>query len=106
MNTKMVVCAVAVSAACTFLLRALPFFAFSGSRKMPEWMEKLGHALPAAIMAVLIIYCLRDAGTDFVSKGIPELSAAALTAAFHKWKHNTLLSVLAGTCAYMLLICI
>ena len=52
--------AVAVSALITFGLRALPFLAFSGSRKMPASLERLGQALPSAIMAVLIIYCMKD----------------------------------------------
>ena len=56
MTTSYFITAVAVSALITFGLRALPFFAFSGSRKMPASLERLGQALPSAIMAVLIIF--------------------------------------------------
>lgn len=48
----------------TFGLRALPFAVFRGKRKMPVWLEQLGKALPPLIMAVLIVYCLRDITTD------------------------------------------
>ncbi|RHQ57406.1 hypothetical protein DWY36_13150 [Firmicutes bacterium AF25-13AC] len=44
----------------TFGLRALPFAIFRGERKMPVWLEQLGKELPPLIMAVLIVYCLRD----------------------------------------------
>ena len=37
---------------------------FSRKRKMPVWLEQLGKALPPLIMAVLIVYCLRDITTD------------------------------------------
>ena len=44
----------------TFGLRALSFDIFRGERKMPVWLEQLGKELPPLIMAVLIVYCLRD----------------------------------------------
>lgn len=60
MSTPMLAAAIVLSAAITFGLRALPFLIFSGERKMPDWLQKLGEMLPSAIMAVLIIYCLKD----------------------------------------------
>ena len=38
------------------------------------------------------------------SRGIPELASIFLVVALHKWKHNMLLSILAGTVCYMLMI--
>ena len=67
MTTSYFITAVAVSALITFGLRALPFLAFSGSRKMPASLERLGQALPSAIMAVLIIYCMKDIPTGGIS---------------------------------------
>ena len=95
---------IGVSAVITFLLRALPFIAFGGGRKMPQWLERLGQMLPAAIMAVLVVYCLKDIGGDFVGTGIPKLAAAAVVAISYKLKHNMLLSVFGGTAVYMLII--
>lgn len=74
---KGIVITILISAAITFLIRALPFIFFNGSRQMPEKVRKLGEVLPSAIMAVAITY---------------------------KWKHNTLISILIGTLCYMLLI--
>lgn len=96
--------AVAVSALITFVLRALPFLAFSGSRKMPASLERLGQALPSAIMAVLIIYCMKDIPTGGISAAVPKLLAAAVVFITYKWKHQTLVSILLGTISYMMLL--
>lgn len=62
MNTKYILIGIAVSAVVTFALRALPFVIFNGKRQMPEMLVKLGKVLPATIMAVLIVYCLKGGG--------------------------------------------
>lgn len=104
MTTGTILLGIGVSAVITFLLRVLPFIAFRGDRKMPQWLERLGQILPAAIMAVLIVYCLKDIGGDFVGTGIPKLAAVAVVAISYKLKHNMLLSVFGGTAVYMLII--
>ena len=72
--------AIAVSAVITFGLRALPFVLFRGGRSMPDWMKRLGQILPSAIMAVLVV------------------------AVSYKWKHNTFISIIAGTAVYMVML--
>ena len=64
----------------------------------------LGKVLPVAIMATLVVYCLRS--TTFTSAGgfLPQFIAVAVTAALHLWKQNTLISVFAGTVIYMCLV--
>ena len=86
----------------TFGLRALPFAVFRGKRKMPVWLEQLGKALPPLIMAVLIVYCLRDITTDPKHIGIAQMAGVLATAISYKWKHNTLISILLGTVSYMM----
>jgi branched-subunit amino acid transport protein AzlD len=95
--------AILLAAVITFALRALPFVFFHGERRMPQRLVELGKLLPSAIMAVLIVYCLKDVGSDWLHIGIPKLLAVAVVAVSYKWKHNTLLSILAGTVCYMLL---
>ena len=96
--------AVLVSAAATFLMRSLPFLIFRGDRKMPQWMERLGEVLPPAIMAVLVVYCLKGAVTDWKTNALPQLLAVLTVGLSYKWKHHTLLSIVAGTAIYMLFI--
>ena len=99
-----VVLAIFISALITFLLRALPFLLFSGDRRMPDWLSRLGAVLPSAIMAVLIVYCLKGVKSDIIGTGIPSAIAVLVVALSFKWKHNTFLSILSGTAVYMLLL--
>lgn len=90
----------AICAACTFLERLLPFLVFRSGR-VPAVISYLGKVLPTAIMATLVIYCLRS--TSFTSWGgfVPQAVAVGVTALLHLWKGNTLVSVLGGTVTYM-----
>ena len=100
MNTKMALIAIFVSAVITFGLRALPFLVFQEGKELPDQIKRLGMVLPSSIMAVLIVYCLKDVGDDFMADGLWKLIAAAITAVSYKWKHNTLISILLGTVSY------
>lgn len=104
MKTSYVAAAIVLSALITFALRVFPFFAFSGARTMPRWVERLGQTLPGAIMAVLLVYCLRDVGADWLKIGLPKLLGVAATAASYKLKSNMMLSIVVGTLVYMVLI--
>ena len=99
-----VVLAIFISALVTFSLRSLPFLLFSGERKMPGWLSRLGAVLPSAIMAVLIVYCLKGAKSDPIGTGIPSAIAVLIVALSYKWRHSTFLSILVGTAVYMLLL--
>ena len=99
-----VVLAIFIAAVVTFSLRALPFLLFSGNRKMPDWLSRLGAVLPSAIMAVLIVYCLKGVKSDMIGTGVPSAIAVLVVALSYKWKHNTFLSILFGTAVYMLLL--
>ena len=93
---------IATMAVVSALIRFLPFILFS--KNTPKPVLYLGKVLPYAIIAMLVVYCLKDVSIFKGSRGIPELISIALVAALHKWKKNTLLSILAGTICYMLLI--
>ena len=95
---------IAVCAAATMLTRFLPFLVF-GSRggKVPEVVEYLGRTLPAAMMGLLVVYCLKDV-PESGHYGIPELIAILFIVALHKWKKSTLLSIGGGTVLYMVLV--
>ena len=93
-----------VSAVCTLTLRALPFVLFRKDKAMPAWLSRLGEALPSAIMAVLVIYCLKDVGTDWMGIGLPKLAAVVMVMLSYHLSRNTLVSIFVGTAGYMLLI--
>ena len=91
-----------VMAAGTILTRFLPFILFPDGKKMPRYVEYLGHVLPYATMGLLVVYCLK--GISLFSAPFPEFLACALVAALHAWKRNSLLSIGAGTVFYMILV--
>lgn len=95
---------IAVTAICTLLIRALPFLIFGGNRRVPDVVDYLGKVLPAAVMATLVVYCLRKVDFTAGNRGIPELISVALVAGLHLWKKNILLSVGFGTVCYMFLV--
>ena len=92
---------VAVMSVVTILLRAAPFLIFKN--KAPAYVIYLGQVLPPAIIGMLVIYCLKDAKLLSAPYGAPEIIAGLLVVGLHAWKRNILLSILAGTVAYMLL---
>lgn len=95
---------IAVTAVCTIFIRAIPFLIFGGKKSVPEFIHYLGNFLPAAIMATLVVYCLRGIHLFQGTHGIPELTAAGLVAFLHSWKKNILLSVGLGTIYYMFMV--
>ena len=93
---------VVVVAAVTITIRFLPFLIFR--KCTPKIILYMGKVLPYAIMGMLVVYCLKNVSFTTGSHGIPEALAVTLVALLHKWKHNTLLSILVGTVAYMLML--
>lgn len=91
-------------AAGTQITRWLPFVLFPEHREPPKVVAYLGRVLPAAMMGLLVVYCLRSVDLLSGSHGLPEAIAVAVIAALHLWKRNVLLSIAGGTAVYMLLV--
>ena len=104
LSTGAAIAAIAVMAIVTFLTRALPFLLFDRGESPPKLVLYLGRVLPPAIIAMLIVYCLR--GVSFSTPGgwVPQLLCVAVVVALHLWKHNNLLSIFGGTVLYMVLV--
>ena len=104
LSTGAAIAAIAVMAIVTFLTRALPFLLFDRGESPPKIVLYLGRVLPPAIIAMLIVYCLR--GVSFSTPGgwVPQLLCVAVVVALHLWKHNNLLSIFGGTILYMVLV--
>ncbi len=96
--------AIAIMAVVTALLRFLPFLIFKGKGSTPPLVEKLGRMLPCAVIAMLVVYCLKDMTFATTAGYLPAIIAGLLVAILHVWKKNTLLSVISGTVCYMLLV--
>ena len=95
---------VGVCALITAALRFIPFLVFGGKRKTPAFIAYLGKVLPFAIMGMLVVFCLKNVTLTSYPHGIPEILGVITVVVLHIWKRNTLLSIVAGTVAYILLV--
>ncbi|MBP8865541.1 MAG: AzlD domain-containing protein [Acetobacterium sp.] len=95
--------ALTVVALVTILTRSLPFLFFGGKKELPETVSYLGTVLPAAIMIILVVFCLRNTILTAYPFGLPELLSMAVVIVVHWIKKNVFLSIVAGTGLYMIL---
>lgn len=87
----------------TLLCRAAAFLFFR-DRKPPEFVDYPQLFLPPVVMPLLVLNGLKGVRFDRAPFGLPELAATGLTALLHAWKRAVLLSIVAGTALYMILI--
>lgn len=104
MSTKEVYIAIAIVAAITFAIRMFPLFFFSRRDTIPKIVRDLGNLLPYSMMALLVVYCLRTIKFDSLSGFMPLTIASLVTAGSYIWKRKSILSIVAGTAVYMILI--
>lgn len=104
MNNMYVFIAIFVIAFVTALLRFLPFIIFNDKNKIPKFIQYLGSVLPYSIMAMLVIYCLKDISFMHYTFFLAELISVIVVVIIHVWKRNTILSIIGGTALYMILI--
>ena len=95
---------IAVMAGVTFLTRALPFLLFDRGEKPPRVVLYLGRVLPPAIIAMLIVYCVRGVTFAAPAGWVPTLLAGLAAVLLHLWKGNDLLSIFGATGLYMVLV--
>ena len=98
----------------TMITRFTPFIVFRPEKPTPKYISYLGKVLPAAVFAMLVVYCLRNifivqhTATGFQGTVSPDATAqilgVMLTIIVHLWRKNMMLSIACGTIGYMLLI--
>ena len=88
----------------TMMTRFLPFLIFRSNRPTPRYIQYLGKVLPATVMALLVVYCLKSTTFSAPSGFLPQFIAVAVVAVLHLWKGKTLLSIVGGTVCYMILV--
>ena len=59
--------------------------------------------MPATLIGMLVVYCLKDVRIASAPHGLPELLAGTAVVVLPARKRNSLLSILSGTLIYMLL---
>lgn len=69
---------VIICAVITEALRALPFVCFGGKKGVPRLIAALGETLSPAIMAALVVYCLKNVPFGTMTDGAKQLIARPL----------------------------
>ncbi|MEV0279958.1 AzlD domain-containing protein [Streptomyces sp. NPDC050610] len=100
-DTRYAIAAILVTAAVTWGLRALPFVALTPLRAS-KTVQYLSARVPAGVMIILLVYCLRDIPLTHAASLAP-LIALAVTIGLHIWRRNALLSILCGTAVHVIL---
>lgn len=100
-HTALMIAACAIG---TMVTRALPFVIWSGERKTPPYILWLGNVLPYAIMAMLVVYCLRNVDFGTTSSYVPAAISVVVTGGIQAWKRDSIMSIIVGTVCYMVLI--
>ncbi|WP_334086593.1 AzlD domain-containing protein [Helicobacter typhlonius] len=93
---------IALIALNTLLSRFLPFIIFAKST--PTFIVPLGKVLPSAIIAMLIVYCLKDMDLEHSPYGLNEIIAVLVVSYIHIVFKIPVLSIVCGTITYMILI--
>ena len=60
MNNLQILLAIIVTALVTAATRFLPFLIFGTKRETPPFITYLGKVLPYAVMAMLVVFCLKN----------------------------------------------
>ncbi len=93
-----------IAALVTFLIRLFPFVLFGGRRELSPKIKQIVDLLPPAIIAVLVIYCLKESIITFGDTTLAALAGVISTVLVHLRKRNTLISIVVGTVVYMVMI--
>lgn len=88
----------------TMLTRFLPFLIFREGKETPGFIKYLGSALPPAVFALLVVYCLKGVNFLVYPFGLPEIIAVLSVVGIHLLFKQMLISIGAGTVIYMVLI--
>ena len=88
----------------TVFTRFIAFVMFPDQKRPPKVIQYLGSVLPFAVMGLLVVYSLKNVTPLTGNHAIPEFLAMVCIVVLHLWKRNLLLSITAGTIAYMLMV--
>ena len=102
-NTEILITALMIVIGTAFL-RFLPFLIINKSLSENRYVQFLGKILPYSMIALLVVYCLKDINIIKFTYALPELISIAVIVVLHIIKRNVLISIGAGTILYMFLV--
>lgn len=102
-DTQHVVAIVAVSAAITWALRALPFAVLAPMRRSAV-VRYLSVHMPLGVMVILSLYTLRTVPDAPTLANVAVGVSLTVTLLLHFWRRNALLSIVGGTVTHVLIV--
>ncbi|WP_053388070.1 branched-chain amino acid transporter permease [Leucobacter japonicus] len=103
-DTVFLIVAIATAGVITLALRALPFAVVQPLRRS-RFIARLGTWMPAGILLILAVVVLRDQIVAAPERWWAVLVATAITVIVHLIsRRRALVSIAAGTAAYILLV--
>lgn len=97
-----IVTALTVAVTITFSLRAIPFGVKTALRRS-ALLADIGRWMPLGAISILAVYALTTIDTASPTHGVPELCGVGVTVPIHLWRHNLVLSLVAGTAACLVM---
>jgi branched-subunit amino acid transport protein AzlD len=91
---------VAVAAAVTWTLRALPFALLAPLRRS-DVVPYLATTMPVGVMVILVVHSLRHTPLVVPPHGAAAGIALLATVALHLWRRNVVLSIAGGTAVHV-----
>ena len=104
MNNKELLITALIIVFATLIIRFLPFVIKRKSIAERKYIKFLGDMMPYSMIALLVIYCLKEVNLIKYPYGIPELISIAIIIILHIIKRNVLISIGVGTVIYMILV--
>ena len=102
-NTEILITALMIVIGTAFL-RFLPFIIINKSLSENKYVKFLGKLLPYSMIALLVIYCIKDINIIKFPYGLPEIISIIAVVVFQVVKRNVLISIGLGTIIYMFLV--
>ena len=103
-NPGYIVAAIVVTAAVTLAMRALPFALPERVLRESRLIADLNSWMPLGLVLILALYSLTSTASTSAPQGVPELLALSVTIGLHVWRANALLSIVAGSLTYLVLV--
>lgn len=98
-NALLIILTIAIA---NFITRFIAYFLIPKKVKIPNIISYLSDILPSAIIAMIIVYCLKD--INLMVDGFKELIGVIVVAIFQILFKVPIISIIAGVGVYMFLV--
>ncbi|MBP5176293.1 MAG: AzlD domain-containing protein [Treponema sp.] len=102
LSLKMALFATVCIALVIFSERLFPFALFS-KKDPPPLIRFIEKYIPSMVIAILIVYCLKDISFTASPFGAPQLIGVAAAVILHLTLNNPMVSIFGSTIIYMVL---